>query len=125
MFEDVHGQTCPQEVCSRLQAFGIEAVRMMKPLHMMPIYSSYPFICAEGDARYNKESYGHMDIPADDGAAVYHSSFCLPADTDMTEEEQKMVVEVIERCFRMRSRNYHVWTAEELEFLTSRDEDSA
>ena len=117
VFEDVHGQTCPQELCTRLQAFGIEASRMMKPLHMMPIYRNHSFICAEGDARYNKESYGHMEIPADDGAAVYQSSFCLPADTDMTEDEQKKIVDVIERCFYMRNRNYHVWEAEELEHL--------
>ena len=117
VFEDVHGQTCPQELCTRLQAFGIEAARMMKPLHMMPIYRNHSFICAEGDARYNKESYGHMEIPADDGAAVYQSSFCLPADTDMTEDEQKKIVDVIERCFYMRNRNYHVWEAEELEHL--------
>ena len=118
VFEDVHGQTCPQEICSCLQAFGIEASRIMKPLHMMPLYRNHPFICAEGDARYNKESYGHMDIPADDGAAVYNSSFCLPVDTDMKGDEQKKIVDAIERCFYMRSRNYHVWTAEELGFLT-------
>ena len=125
VFEDVHGQTCPQEVCSCLQAFGIEASRMMKPLHMMPIYSNYSFICAEGDARYNKESYGHMEIPADDGAAVYHSSFCLPADTDMTEDEQKKIVDAIERCFYKRNPNYHVWTMEELDFLTESEEAGA
>ena len=125
VFEDVHGQTCPQEICSRLQAFGIETARMMKPLHMMPIYSGYPFICVEGDARYNKESYGHMDIPADDGAAVYHSAFCLPADTDITEDEQKKIVDAVERCFYMRSRTYHVWTAEELDFLTECEEAGA
>ena len=124
VFEDVHGETCPQEICTRLQAFGIEASRVTKPLHRMPFYRNHPFICAEGEARYNKESYGYMAVPADDGADVYNASVCLPADTDMTEEEQKSVVDIIERCFYMRDRDYHVWTAEELDFL-AKNEDRA
>ncbi|MBR1635972.1 MAG: DegT/DnrJ/EryC1/StrS family aminotransferase [Lachnospiraceae bacterium] len=114
VFEDVHGATCPQELCICLQAFGIGTSRVTMPLHRMPFYRNHSFVCAEGEARYNKESYGQISIPADDGEAVYNTSICLPADPDMTEEEQKMVMEIIERCFYMRNPNYKVWTAEEI-----------
>lgn len=123
VFEDVHGETCPQEICGCLRAFGIEASRVIKPLHLMPLYRNHPFICAEGEARWNRESYGDMMIPADDGAAVYRSAVCIPADTDMTEEEQKTAVDIIERCFYMRDKSYHVWTMEELDFLTGGSEE--
>lgn len=80
------GKSCPTEILEALDAFRIEGRPIWKPMHMQPLYQRNDFI-AEDNAR-------------DVGADIFRRGLCLPSDNKMTVAEQKVVMDIIERCFQ-------------------------
>ena len=44
-------------------------------------------------------SVGKDGKPLDVGMDIFHRGLCLPSDNKMTAEDQKVIIEVIRRCF--------------------------
>ena len=68
-------------------------------MHMQPLYRMHPFFTAVGNGRARSNAYiketGMMDV----GADIFERGLCLPSDITMTEEQQKVVIDIIKRCF--------------------------
>ena len=85
----VLGKTCPQEIYKKLAKYNIEARPIWKPMHLQPFFSGFDFISLE-----NKNGE-----PMDIGSDIFSRGLCLPSDISMSEEEQKMIIEIIRSCF--------------------------
>jgi dTDP-4-amino-4,6-dideoxygalactose transaminase len=80
------GKTCPTEILAVLADHNAEGRPIWKPMHMQPLYKSYPFVTREDGA-------------SDVGADIFHRGLCLPSDNKMTVEEQDLVIEIVRSCF--------------------------
>ena len=93
------GKSCPTEILEALMAFNTEGRPVWKPMHMQPLYRMHSFITAVGNGRARSNAYiketGMMDV----GADIFERGLCLPSDISMTEEQQKVVIEIIKKCF--------------------------
>ena len=75
----------PLDIMLTLEKENIESRPVWKPMHMQPIFSQYPFFTAnEG-----------MSVSED----YFNRGVCLPSDTKMTKEQQKVVIEMIKSLF--------------------------
>lgn len=92
------GKSCPHEILDALTAFNIEGCPIWKPLHLQPVYKSNSFITADGNVR-GKDFDDNRLSSIDVGADVFRRGLCLPSDNKMTPEQQKIVIEIIRRCF--------------------------
>lgn len=83
------GKSCPTEILEALKAYGAEGRPIWKPMHMQPLYRKNPFITRKGNDKAS----------ADVGADIFNRGLCLPSDIKMTEKQQDVVIDVIQRCF--------------------------
>lgn len=84
-YKSEEGKSCPAEILEKLAEYNVEARPIWKPMHMQPIFEKCDFVSAnEG---------------TDVGADIFERGLCLPSDIKMTVEEQKLIVEIIKRCF--------------------------
>lgn len=79
-----HGKSCPTEILETLAKHNAEGRPIWKPMHMQPIYRNNPFVSVSGDV----------------GADIFARGLCLPSDNKMTEEEQKIIIDIIVNCFK-------------------------
>ncbi len=92
------GKTCPTEILERLAAHNAEGRPIWKPMHAQPVYSSHPFITAQGNGRAKTNAYIEGGVE-DVGMDIFARGLCLPSDIKMTAEEQDKVIEIIRACF--------------------------
>lgn len=92
------GKTCPTEILETIAKYNAEGRPVWKPMHMQPIYRLNPFITKEGNGRAKSNAYIAGNV-ADVGMDIFDRGLCLPSDINMTEEEQKIVIEIIRSCF--------------------------
>lgn len=92
------GKTCPTEILETIAKYNAEGRPVWKPMHMQPIYRLNPFITKEGNGRAKSNAYIAGNV-ADVGMDIFDRGLCLPSDINMTEEEQKVVIEIIRSCF--------------------------
>lgn len=85
------GKSCPTEILNAIAAFNAEGRPIWKPMHMQPIYATHKFVT--GDGLYTGDGM------RDNGADIFERGLCLPSDNKMTEEEQKVIIDIIHRCF--------------------------
>ena len=93
-----HGKTCPTEILEALVGINAEGRPIWKPMHMQPMYRMHEAIGRDGTLRCRTNAYikgGVFDV----GADIFERGLCLPSDNKMTEEEQKVIIEVIKSCF--------------------------
>ena len=84
-------KSCPTEILNAIAAFNAEGRPIWKPMHMQPIYSTHEFVT--GDGLYTGDGM------RDNGADIFERGLCLPSDNKMTEDEQKVIIDIIHRCF--------------------------
>ena len=84
------GKSCPTAILETLAAFNAEGRPIWKPMHAQPIYRAHAFITRDGIAENSTDDVG-MDI--------FRRGLCLPSDNKMTAEQQKVIIELIHRCF--------------------------
>lgn len=92
------GKSCPTEILEAISALNAEGRPIWKPMHMQPMYRMHEFITVSGPGRAKTNAYiagGVKDV----GADIFHRGLCLPSDNKMTEEQQKVIIEVIRACF--------------------------
>ena len=93
------GKSCPTEILGALMAFNAEGRPIWKPMHMQPIYRNHVFITKQGVARGRSNAYIDEGAAMDNGKWLFKHGLCLPSDNKMTEEQIKLVVEIVKRCF--------------------------
>ena len=81
------GKSCPTEILQALEAFNVEGRPIWKPMHLQPLYKEYDFVTSKEGSFPNY------------GEDVFRRGICLPSDHKMTTEQQKVVTDVIHRCF--------------------------
>ncbi len=99
MYKHIAGKSTPTEILETLANYNVEGRPIWKPMHMQPYYANNPYItkCGNGRARTNAYISGNvMDV----GADIFDRGLCLPSDINMTEEEQRGVIEIVRSCFR-------------------------
>lgn len=92
------GKSCPTEILEAISNLNAEGRPIWKPMHMQPMYRMHEFITVSGSGRAKTNAYiagGVKDV----GADIFHRGLCLPSDNKMTEEQQRVIIEVIRACF--------------------------
>ena len=99
VYEKEAGKTCPTEILEALSEINAEGRPIWKPMHMQPMYRNSPFV-----TRNSRDAAVESRDMADEAIAVnmdiFDRGLCLPSDNKMTAEEQRVIVEVIHRCFK-------------------------
>lgn len=70
-------------------------------MHLQPYYHNNPFITRDGNGRARTNAYingSATDVSAD----IFDRGLCLPSDLNMTEEEQKRIVEIERERFEVK-----------------------
>lgn len=75
----------PIDIMLALEKENIESRPVWKPMHLQPIFSQYPFFTANEGIAVSED--------------FFNQGVCLPSDTKMTEEQQKVVIEMIKSLF--------------------------
>ena len=93
------GLTCVQKRWGRQYSLAVAGLRrILKPMHMQPIYRTNPFNTVSGNGRGRSNAYISGTSP-DVGADIFRRGMCLPSDNKMTPEQQDRIIEIIHRCF--------------------------
>ena len=93
------GKSCPTEILEAIAAINAEGRPIWKPMHMQPVYRMNPFITAKGTGRAVSNAYIKEEGIVDTGDDIFERGLCLPSDNKMTEEQQKVIIDIIHRCF--------------------------
>jgi len=93
------GKSCPAKILETLKKYNVEGRPIWKPMHMQPIYRMNDFITKEGSGRAMTNVYIE-DGCSDVGMDIFSRGLCLPSDNKMTEEQQRIVMDIICSCFR-------------------------
>ena len=99
------GKSCPTQILDAIAEINAEGRPIWKPMHMQPIYRMHEFITREGSGRANTNAYiggealGKDGNPLDVSMDIFKRGLCLPSDNKMTEDQQKVIIDVIKSCF--------------------------
>ena len=74
----------PLDIMEALEKENIESRPVWKPMHMQPVFKDYDFIKVE------------EAVSTD----IFERGVCLPSDTNMTKEEQEMVINIIKNLWK-------------------------
>lgn len=99
-YKSEQGKSCPDEILEALNNLNAEGRPIWKPMHMQPVYRNHGFVTVSGNGRAKSNAYIKEAEVVDVGADIFHRGLCLPSDNKMTVEQQKVIVEMIHRCFR-------------------------
>ncbi len=75
----------PLDIMLALEAENIESRPVWKPMHLQPIFNQYSFFTPNEGISVSED--------------YFNRGVCLPSDTKMTEEQQKVVIEMIKSLF--------------------------
>ena len=75
----------PIDIMKALEKENIESRPVWKPMHMQPVFESYDFIKVEEEP-----------VSKD----LFERGVCLPSDTNMTKEEQDVVIDIIKKFWK-------------------------
>lgn len=92
------GKSCPTEILETLMKYNAEGRPIWKPMHMQPVYRNNPFITKYGNGRARTNAYidgSFIDV----GMDIFNRGLCLPSDNKMTKEQQKIIIDIIHKCF--------------------------
>lgn len=76
----------PLNIIEALEKENIESRPIWKPMHMQPVFKDYDFF------NHNKEDLSVSE-------ELFNTGVCLPSDTNMTNEEQDKVINIIKELF--------------------------
>lgn len=82
----------PDDVMDALAEHNIESRPVWKPMHLQPVFEECDFITAEGSREQAPEI---RDVAAD----VFNRGLCLPSDIKNTEEDMKLIIDIVRKCF--------------------------
>lgn len=82
----------PDAVMDALAEHNIESRPVWKPMHLQPVFAEYDFITAKGSKAEAPEA---KDVAAD----VFNRGLCLPSDIKNTDEDMKLIIDIVRKCF--------------------------
>ena len=82
---DKNSKVKPIDIMEALDKENIESRPVWKPMHMQPIFKDYDFIKVEEEP-----------VSTD----LFERGVCLPSDTNMTKEEQDVVIDIIKNLWK-------------------------
>lgn len=82
----------PDDVMDALAEHNIESRPVWKPMHLQPVFEECDFITAKGSREQAPEI---TDVAAD----VFNRGLCLPSDIKNTEEDMKLIIDIVRKCF--------------------------
>ena len=82
--EEAMEKVNPEKIRVALEKENIESRPIWKPMHLQPVFEGYDFVSA-----------GEKDVAKD----IFERGICLPSDIKMTEDEQKLVIDIIKGLF--------------------------
>lgn len=95
-----HGTAAPMEIIEVLDKFHGGCGPLYKPLSLQPIFQSNEAVTLDGERRSYRYFYEEdYRVRCHRAREYFESGICLPSNTEMTEEEQDRVAEVILDCF--------------------------
>lgn len=77
----------PNDIMDALEKENIESRPIWKPMHLQPIFK-------------DSEFFNHNDSGISVCEELFNTGVCLPSDTNMTDEEQDKVIEIIRSLFK-------------------------
>ena len=77
------GKTCPMEILEAIKTINAEGRPLWKPMHLQPLFESYPYFTVNNDA----------------GKDLFMRGLCLPSDNKMTEAQQDAIIKAVCACF--------------------------
>lgn len=81
-----NSKVTPLEIIETLEKENIESRPIWKPMHMQPVFKNYDF-------------FNHNEDGISVSEELFNTGVCLPSDTNMTEEEQNKVIDLIKQLF--------------------------
>lgn len=82
----------PDDVMDALAEHNVESRPVWKPMHLQPVFAEYDFITAQGSREEVPEV---TDVAAD----IFNRGLCLPSDIKNTEEDMKLITDIVRKCF--------------------------
>lgn len=76
----------PIDIIEALEKNNIESRPVWKPMHLQPVFKNYDFISVNSN---------NISVSED----LFNRGICLPSDTNMTDEEQQLVISIIKKLF--------------------------
>jgi len=91
----------PDQIMDALDAENIESRPIWKPMHLQPVYADCEFFTAEGlqpnVAPVKGDNGDDWDMSV--GGKIFRSGLCLPSDIKNTDEDMKLIIGIIRKCF--------------------------
>lgn len=84
-YEKRRGKACPTEILETLDSYNAQGRPIWKPMHMQPIYEQNEFVSVQDGISVDED--------------IFARGLCLPSDINMTEEEQRIIIDIIRSCF--------------------------
>lgn len=86
---------CPvtyEQIMDALEAENIESRPIWKPMHLQPIFADCDFVTENGF----KSEPGEWESVSED---IFNRGLCLPSDIKNTDEDMKLIISIIRKCF--------------------------
>lgn len=99
VYESCSGKSCPTEILNVLNAFNAEGRPIWKPMHLQPMYRTNDFVMVNGLGRGNSDAYMEYNKSREVTVDIFNRGLCLPSDIKISAEQQKIIIELIHRCF--------------------------
>lgn len=100
MYTITNGKSCPTEILEALNNFNAEGRPIWKPMHLQSLYKKNGFVTIGKEGIKASGIYtgncGKISVSED----VFNRGVCLPSDNKMTVDQQKVVIDIIHRCFK-------------------------
>lgn len=99
--DETRTNVTPDMIMDALEAQNIESRPIWKPMHLQPVYADCDFFTAEGKQEYAAYVRGDNGDDWDNsvGGDIFRHGLCLPCDIKNTDEDMKLIIDTIKRCF--------------------------
>ena len=92
----------PLQIMEALAKENIESRPIWKPMHLQPVYADCDFFTKDGlcdSAKDCMAGVGGYNEPDSVGADIFNRGLCLPSDIKNTEEDMKLIIEIVRSQF--------------------------